>query len=120
MEFVPAVAMLALIVKVIDFLRYARNRDANGVLTQLITWAAGVVSLLLVAQTDWAATVAIGDRALSQLGFWSIFFAGLTAGSGASLLKDTLKSVDNHNSSKIPTLLSPGPKAERANAADVG
>lgn len=110
MEFVPAVAMLALILKVIDFLRYAKAGDLNGVLTQLITWVAGVLVLLLVAQTNWADGITIGDTVLSKLGFWSVVFAGLSLASTASLAKDTLKSVDNSNSSAIPTLLDAGPQ----------
>lgn len=110
MEFIPALAMAALILKVVDFLRYAKAADMNGVLTQLITWVAGVVVLLLVAQTDWADGIPIGDTPLSALGFWSIVFAGMSAGSVASVGKDTLKSVDNSNSSAIPTLVDSGPR----------
>lgn len=119
MEFVPAIAMSALILKLIDFLRYAAKRDINGVATQAITWIAGVCVLFLVAQTAWADGIQVGDRALSQLGVWSLVFAGLSVASGASLVKDTLKSLDNHNSSAIPTLLTPGP-ARGVEAAPTG
>ena len=116
MEFVPAVAMLLLITKVVDFLRYARSRDINGVVTQLTTWIGGVLAVLLVAQTTWADGIAVGDRALSVLDIWSQIFAGLTIASGASVVKDFTKSIDNNNSSAIPTLLSQaGPKHSRRN-----
>lgn len=105
MEFLPSVAMVALIIKVIDFLRYARARDINGVFTQASTWVAGVIVLLLVSQTEWAAHMDIGGFALSRLGFWSQVFYGLSAASLASVAKDTLKAVDNTNSAQIPTLL---------------
>lgn len=108
-EFVPVVAMLALIVKFVDFLRYAKARDINGVVTQLIVWASGVGGLLLVAQTQWAGMISVAGTPLSRLSFWSLVFAGLSVSSGASLVKDTLKSVDNKNTSAIPTLLPPGP-----------
>lgn len=110
MEFVPAVAMLALILKVVDFLRYAKNADVNGVVTQLIVWVAGVGVMLLASKTVWANGIEIGDRPLSTLSFWSIVFAGMSIGSGASLVKDAFKSIDNHNSSAIPTLLPVGPR----------
>lgn len=113
MEFIPAAAMLALVAKVVDFLRYATNRDSNGVTTQAIAWAGGVVVAFLVAQTDWASAIRIGDKPLSSLGIWSLVFAGLTFGSGASLVKDTLKSVRRENTPKIPTLLPPGPRRAR-------
>lgn len=105
MEFVPSLAMIVLTVKIIDFLRYARAADLNGVLTQLFAWIAGVIVVLLAAQTDWASGISIGDENLHTLGFWSLVFYGLSAGSSASLAKDTLKAVDNSNSAAIPTLV---------------
>ncbi len=120
--FVPAIAMIALILKLIDFARYARNGDLNGIVTQVATWVAGVVVFVLVAQTVWAQEIVIGDRPLSQLGFWSLVFAGVSIASTASVVKDTLKSVDNHNSSKIPTLLPTGPAGDHSQppSKDVG
>lgn len=105
MEFVASVAMAALVLKVIDFLRYLRAADVNGVLTQLSAWIAGVVVILLVAQTDWADGIAVGDMTLATINIWSLIFYGLTAGSSASLVKDVVKAVDNTNSAQIPTLL---------------
>jgi hypothetical protein len=105
MEFLPTVAMAVLTLKIIDVLRYARAADFNGVLTQLSAWLAGVVVVLLAAQTDWASGINIGDKHLSTLGFWSLVFYGLSAGSGASIAKDTLKAVDNSNSAAIPVLV---------------
>ncbi len=119
-EFIPTVAMFALIVKLVDFLRYARAGDLNGVLTQLSTWIAGILVVLLVAQTEWANGIEVGDQPLSVLGFWSQLFVGLTVASTASLAKDTLKSVDNSNTSKIPTLLpQTGPRKKSRRAAGV-
>ncbi len=103
-EFVPALALAALVLKIIDFLRYIKARDVNGAGTQLIVWAAGVGALLLVAQTQFATEIPVGDMNLSQLGVWDIVFAGLSLGSLASASKDVLKSIDNNNTSKIPTL----------------
>jgi hypothetical protein len=108
MDFVPAVATLALIIKLVDFLRYATNKDINGVVTQAVSWIAGVVVIMLVARTHWAAALDVGGVSLAHLGVWSQVFAGLTIASGASLAKDTLKAVDNHNTAAIPTLLPPG------------
>lgn len=116
MEFIPALAMAALTLKVIDFLRYLRAADMNGALTQLAAWIAGVAVVLLVAQTDWADGVSVGDMNLGTLGFWSLVFYGLSAGSGASVVKDTLKAVDNTNSAAIPTLL-PAGRHRATNAA---
>lgn len=105
MEFVPALAVLFLVKKIIDTLRYATSRDVNGVTTQLITWVAGVASVLLAAQTAWANGIEVGGMSLHQLNTWSQVFVGLTVASGASVVTDTLKAVDNHTNAKIPPLL---------------
>jgi len=120
MDFLPVVAMAALTLKIIDFLRYVRAGDRNGVLTQLFSWLAGVVVVLLVAQTAWADGITIGDMNLHTLGFWSLVFYGLSVGSGASLTKDTLKAVDNTNSAAIPVLV-PSAKHKAPNVPqDIG
>lgn len=112
--------MAALVLKLIDFLRYCRAADVNGITTQLASWIAGVVVVLLVAQTDWANGIAIGDRSLGTLGFWSLVFYGLSAGSAASFAKDTLKAVDNTNSAAIPTLVPDGERRAVSAPKDVG
>jgi hypothetical protein len=106
-QFIPAVAMMALIVKVVDFLRYAKGGNLNGVVTQLIVWIAGPVVLLLVAQTSWGDSIPVAGHPLSKLGFWSVVFAGLSVASAGSLLKDGYKAVDRHQSAAIPTLVPP-------------
>jgi len=112
MEFVPVVAMGLLIIKLIDFFRYLaaypRTRDLNGIVTQLVAWIAGVVVLLLVANTSWAPNIVIGGFALSKLGFWSLVFYGMATASGASLTNDLRKALDNHQSAAVPTLVGPG------------
>ena len=110
--------MVALIAKLIDFARYARSGDINGVVTQLSTWGAGIVVLLLVAQTNWADGIPIGDTPLSRLGFFSLVFAGMSIASTASIAKDTLKAVDNTNSAAIPTLVQPRKRTKKVE--DVG
>ncbi len=114
MEFVPAVAAIALIMKLIDFTRYARARDVNGIVTQLATWLAGILVFLLVAQTTWAKGITLAGQTMDRLGFWSLVFAGVSVASTASVVKDTLKAVDNHNTAKIPTLLPTGPQPPEA------
>lgn len=111
MEFAPTVAMVALIIKLIDFTRYAKSRDLNGVITQLCAWGAGVAVAVFVARTDWAPSIVMGGKPLSQLNSWSLVFAGLFAGSTASVGKDVLyKSLDNHTTSAIAPLLRSGSK----------
>lgn len=120
MDFLPAVAMVALLIKVIDTLRYLRAGDINGVLTQVSAWVAGIIVVVLVAQTDWADGIQIGDRSLGVLGIWSLVFYGMSAGSTASFAKDTLKAVDNSNSAAIPTLIPTGRHRAVSAPKDVG
>ncbi len=121
MEFVPAIAMVALIKKLVDFVRYAKNGDINGIVTQIVAWAAGIAIFFLAAQSDWADGIEIGDRALSVLNGWSLVLAGATFGSVASTAQDLFKSVDNTNSAAIPTLLQPSGTHPRTGVAkDVG
>lgn len=123
---VPLVAFATLGLKFVDFLRYAKAADINGVTTQAISWVAGIAVIMIAAHTQWAVGLApVGNTALASYGAWDQVFAGLALGSSASFLKDTLKSVDNSNSSAIPTLLDAGPKTRPANqggvaATDVG
>lgn len=125
MEFAPLLVLPILIIKVIDFVRYAKAKDVNGVTTQLLVWGAGVGALMLVAQTSWADGIPIGDELLGRLGFWSQVYAGLALASTSSLVKDALKAHDNSNSAAIPTLLPAGPHDRTPNkggvaATDVG
>lgn len=120
MDFVPVLAMAALTLKVVDFLRYLRAGDTNGVFTQVAAWLAGVVVVLLVAQTDWSDGIPVGDMTLGTINIWSLIFYGLSAGSAASLTKDSLKAVDNTNSAAIPTLVPTGDRRAVSAPKDVG
>ncbi len=105
MEFLPALALLALVKKLIDFLRYASARDVNGVVTQLVTWVSGFGALLLAAQTNWADQIMVGDSSLAALNVWSLVFVGMTVASSASVVHDVTKAVDNKDTAAIPKLL---------------
>lgn len=104
-EFIPAVAMAALIKKFIDFAKYITNKDVNGAVTQLVVWAAGVVAVCLFAQTDWADTIAFAGQALSKLNFASQLAIGLGLGSVAGVATDAIKARDNTDSAAMPPLV---------------
>lgn len=120
MEFVPIVAMAALTLKAMDFLRYLRARDINGIVTQLGAWVFSVLVAFLVAQTDWASGVGVGDQTLATINGWSVLFWGLAAGSTASFVKDTHKALDGSNSAAIPTLLPQASAHQTGVAREVG
>ncbi len=95
----------AFITKLIDFLKFVTNKDVNGAVTQLTVWLAGVVGVTLVAQTDFASGVEIGDLNLAELNWWSLVFVGLMASSIFSVVNDVRNAVDNTGSAVTPSLL---------------
>lgn len=106
MEFIPLVQMAVLVFAIINFLKAVRASDWNSALTQLTVWAAGVLVIFLVAQTDFADGIAIGDQALSVLNGWSLLFIGLTIASLASFGTEIKKALDNSDSARNPNLFS--------------
>lgn len=108
--FLPAVAMVALLWKLVDVLKACTNWKAGGkntVVTQLIVWVGGVVVVFLFAQTDWAGSIQIGDAHLGALNIWSQLAVGLSLGSVTSVAFDAKKAVDPSDSARTPELLPP-------------
>lgn len=103
--FLPAVALVALTKKVIDFLAMIRVGDWRAVATQVCVWAGAVGVLFLAAQTDWAGAIQLGDSTLDGLNGWSLVFAGMALGSTASVVHDTTKAIDDKQSAALPKLL---------------
>lgn len=101
MEFAPLLAAVALIWKLVDFVKYVRARNVDAVITQLGVWVAGIIVLLLLAATDFASGIVIGDAPLGSLNIASLILIGLTVGSSASVLVDAKKAVDNTDSAAI-------------------
>jgi uncharacterized membrane protein len=103
--FVPVLVLGSLVGKFVDFLKYLSKRDWNGVVTQLIAWAAGVGGVLLMAQTQFADGVDIGGTKLSALNTPSQILLGLMATSLLSVVYDVKKAVDSQDSAKMPKLI---------------
>ncbi len=106
-EFVPQLAMIALVWKVVDFLRFlfAGKEGRSGVVTQATVWVAGVVGVLLFAQTDWASSIQFAGIPLDSMNFWSQFAAGLGLGSLTSVGVDVKKAIDNRDSAAVPPMI---------------
>lgn len=104
MEFIPLVQMAVLVFATINFLKAVRAKDANSALTQVIVWVAGVLVVLLAAETDFAAGIMIGDQALTTLNFWSLLFIGLTISSLATFGTEVKKALDNTDSASTPKM----------------
>jgi len=107
MPFTPLVAMGALVFTIINFLKNLTNRQWSAVLTQLAAWAAGVVVVMLFAQTDWADTITFGGVALSSLNGASQFVIGLMAASIFGVVREVVKAIDSTDSAAKPPLIPP-------------
>jgi FtsH-binding integral membrane protein len=107
METFQALLMVAFILKFMDALKYARANDWNAVGTQLFTWLAGIVGVMLFAHTAFADGIKPFDGlpTLADMNFMTQLVFGLTAASGASTLADLRKTFDNSQSARVPNLL---------------
>jgi hypothetical protein len=92
--FVPMLALVALVKKIVDFGKSVTNGDANAIVTQLVAWTAGVLAVVLFAKTDFAASVSFGDWNLAAMNFWTQLTVGLTIASSAGVVTDTLQAVN--------------------------
>lgn len=104
MEFIPLVQMAVLVFALINFFKAISNDDKNAWLTQMIVWVAGILVVLLAAQTDFAGGIVIGDMALSDLNFWSLLFIGMTVSSLASFGVELKKALDRNDSAVNPPM----------------
>ena len=118
MEFVPAIAMMALIWKSVDLIKSLKAGATNQVVSIILTWVVSVAVVLLYAQTQWADGIAVADRALSDLNIWSQIVVGLNIAGGAGALYDLKKSIDNTDSAATPRLLGPDRVAKRQRVID--
>lgn len=109
MSFVPLVAMGSLVFTFINLLKNVANKLWSPVVTQLISWLAGVVVVWLFAKTNWADTISFGGTPLSTLNAMSQFVIGLMAASLFGVVKDITKAIDQNDSAKTPPLLPPKP-----------
>lgn len=106
MNVTDLVGLVALLVKTVDTLRFATAKQVNGVVTQLLAWAAGVGGVFIVAQTQWAAHISVGNgTTLAHQGAFSLVAIGLSIASSGSVLKDVQAALDNSNSAALPPLV---------------
>lgn len=105
-DFVPMVALAALVITFVNFLKYAKAGDVNGAGTIFIGWVAGVVAVLIGAQTDYAGALVFGDVALENANVWTQIFVGLNIASAGVVLNEFKQAVDRSDSAAKPSLLS--------------
>lgn len=106
-EFVPMLALAALVLTFTNFLKYAKAGDLNGALTILVVWAAGVGAVVLGAHTDFAGGFVFGDVALEKANLWTQVFVGLNIGSAGTALNEFKQAFDRSDSAVKPKLVGP-------------
>jgi hypothetical protein len=104
MDFGTAVALSALVKKIVDFAKYAMNADLNACVTQIVAWLVGIAVVMLTATSDLGTHIAVAGTSLESLNGWIQAFVGANLASLAGFGWDTLKSVDNSNSAAVPDL----------------
>jgi ABC-type branched-subunit amino acid transport system permease subunit len=95
----------ALILKLVDFAKYVRHGDANGIVTIVAGWVIGFVAIKLTLATDWSDEIKFGTESLKDLNFGSQLVLAVVATSVAGLLYDVKKAVDNTDSASTPPLI---------------
>lgn len=107
MDFVPLLAMSALVKKVVDMVKFLSAGDVNAIVTQIVAWLAGIAAVFIVAKSDFGNQVIVNELALSSLNNWALTLAGIVLASTAGLGWDTISALDNTNSANTPQLLHP-------------
>ncbi len=106
MEAVGFLALAALVIKVVSVVK-ALGKDANYVVTQVVTWSVGIAVLFLAGQAEVTQSLVIPGfgMTLGTMDAASIVLAGLVLGSTGAFAYDYKKARDNTDSATEPTLL---------------
>lgn len=100
--------LVAIAVKVIDFLRMLANAETekSGIVTQLAAWLGATAVVFLYGASQLGDFVLPGtDILLENADSPTKVLLGLAVGSGASLLVDFKQAIDKSDSAAKPTLL---------------
>lgn len=95
MDFVPLLVGAAMVAMLIDVVRSARGGDWNGVVTPITAFVAGVFVAWLLSESDFAATVKIGDTGLTlaDLNFASLVLFGFAFAAFAAKGVDLISAI---------------------------
>jgi hypothetical protein len=92
----------ALVLKLVDLLKYIKAGDGNGLLTLAIGFVAGIAAVAIVGETQWNDEIKIGDETLETMSRVSKVVLGLVATSVAAVVYDFKKAVDHTDSARTP------------------
>lgn len=105
MEVVGLAGLIAIIWKVVDFLKFIAARDTNSMITQGSVWLAALAVSLLAREADPFETVGILGTTFGQLDWPAVVLFALGIGSTASGVYDFKSAWDNHDSAATPSLM---------------
>lgn len=108
METVGLVALIAIIWKVVDFIKYVTSRDTNAAVTQLSVWGSAIAVALLAREAEPFSTIGVLGTTFGDLSTPAIVLFALGLGSTASGVVDLKKAIDGSDSAAVPPLLSTG------------
>jgi hypothetical protein len=95
------------IATVVNFIKYVRAADYNGMLTQLVVWAVGIAAVTFAAHSDLLSSWVITgtDIALGATNWVTQFLLGLALSSSASQLREFQKAFDRTDTAAKPELM---------------
>lgn len=96
---------LALVWKFTDFLKHVSAKDWNGVVTQVLAWAAAFVALVLFAHSAYGGHLVIHGLRFDHVSWTDQLLAALMIGSAGSVGYDFKKALDQTDSAAVPRLL---------------
>ena len=105
MEIVGLTALIAIIWKVVDFLKFVTNRDVNAAVTQLSVWLAATGVALLAREAEPFSTIGVVGTTFGDLSTPAIILFALGLGSTASGVVDLKKAIDGSDSAAVPPLI---------------
>lgn len=109
MEVFTLASLIALGMRVVSFLKYARARDWNATFTQACVWASGVALVFLAGAADVTNKLILfkGVPTLSDINSASKILLGLMLLSLGSQVYEFKKAFDRNDTAAEPALLPP-------------
>ena len=103
------IVFVALLWKIVDFLRMAANfkSQKSGLITQATAWIAGVILVVIAAhaQLTWSLVLPGSDLPLKSLDFASLLLLGLLISSTASSVVDIKQAIDATDTASKPPMI---------------
>jgi hypothetical protein len=90
-EFIPFVALLAFNKKAVDFIKELLPAGIRNKTVQLVSWAVGIGSVFLYANSDWGSDIQAGGKTLASLNGLGLVAVGLAVGAAAGVVNDAIE-----------------------------